>query len=328
MLKSNTGRDVGCEAGGHGDTATCRWWKTPALSLRGAILDVFSASRDACGWSSLAHRGVDARFDRPSEPSRPSSNSCCCQPGLFFDSTRRQAERAIREAAESSTPTCTRTVGTDPTRSRGRRTRRAPTWLLRKRLSSVFSYLHRWHPAPIFLGRCPTPRGGARGTLREAERSHADERQELILPPGAHFLSQPELEAELMRFRAPRGGLTIDIGEAPLNFTSVAPGLRSRSAAPRRKVRCGRSSTSSVDGRRGAPSGARRGSMGQPTGWVALLVERAFSRGPPEPLSPTPPASSIWGDQPGFVDAGERLVVLSDEDIWPTGATRGQPAAA
>ena len=201
------------------------------FSLRGDILDVFPALHEAPVRLEFFGDTIESMrsFDPETQRTIEGIQELTLLPAreLFFsEETRRQAEAAVREAAEHQH------VPTSKVRERLEQIREGIgagglegllPGFFEGGLASIFTYLRPWHPAPIVWLDEPTSQERSLGELfTDVERSYADavQRQELTLGPPAHFLSEAEIQAELTHFRvASGGGLSLELGEPPLAFT-------------------------------------------------------------------------------------------------------------
>ncbi|MDP1826897.1 MAG: transcription-repair coupling factor [Archangium sp.] len=342
------------------------------FSLRGDILDVFPALHEAPVRLEFFGDTVESMrsFDPGTQRTIESISELTLLPAreLFFsDETRRHAEAAVREAAEQQH------VPTTRVRERLEQIREGigagglegllPGFFAGG-LVPVFTYLRQWHPSPIFWFDEPNAQERARGELStDIERSYADavQRQDLTLPPAAHFLSEEELNRELSGFRsASGGGLSLDQnrGEPPLTFTFG--GTRELREAIRSHHGEEGALSPLIDKLKAWKDDSHEvvvacGTMGQADRLKRLLVERgvkpkvhaepfepAFS--PRSEAGPAERWTSRAGAQrksrqgettreagphlylgevsAGFVDAAAGLVVLSEEDIFGQRARR------
>ena len=313
------------------------------FSLRGDILDVFPALHEApvrlefFGDTVESMRSFDPATQRTIEPIRELTLLPARE--LFFsDETRRQAEAAVREAAEHQH------VPTSRVRERLEQIREGIgagglegllPGFFEGGLASLFTYLRQWHPRPIFWLDEPNAQDRTLGDLfSEIDRSYADavQRQELTLAPPAHFISEDELKTELARFQvATGGGLSLDLsGDPPLAFT--LGGTREL----REAIRVHHGEEGALEPLVDRLKAWREeslgvviacGTMGQADRLKRLLVERG--------IRPKVHAESFPGVVPekgphlylgevsqGFVDPAGALVVLSDEDIFGQRARR------
>ncbi len=313
------------------------------FSLRGDILDVFPALHDEPVRLEFFGDTIESMrsFDPDTQRTIESIDELTLLPAreLFFsEATRKQAELAVREAAEHQH------VPTSKVRERLEQIREGIAagglegllpGFFPGGLSTLFEYLRAWHPAPLFWLDEPTSQDRALEELfTDIDRSYDDSvrRSELTLPPAQHFLTPEELDLELRPYRvATGGGLSLDVGDAPLPFVFGA------TKELREAIR-------SHHGEEGAltPLLTRLeawkdeghavlvacGSMGQADRLKRLLVERKVKTvihpGPFEgKVKERAPVHLFVGEvTEGFVDGAAHLVVLSEEDLFGQRARR------
>ncbi len=314
------------------------------FSLRGDILDVFPALHDAPVRLEFFGDTVESMrsFDPDTQRTIEAIDELTLLPAreLFFsDTTRKEAERSVRAAAEQQH------VPTSKVRERLEQIREGIAagglegllpGFFAEGLSSIFEYLRGWHPAPLFWLDEPNAQDRALGELfTDIERSYDDavRRLELTLPPSRHFLSEEALEAELERFRVGTGGgLSLDVGSAPpLAFSFGATkdlreairahhGEEGALAPLLEKLSAWKEDGHSVL--------VACGTMGQADRLKRLLTERKVkSVIRPEPFDgkafdPQKVALFVGEVSAGFVDGAGHLVVLSDEDLFGQKARR------
>jgi transcription-repair coupling factor (superfamily II helicase) len=313
------------------------------FSLRGDILDVFPALHEApvrlefFGDTVESMRSFDPNTQRTIEAIKELTLLPARE--LFFsDETRRQAEAAVREAAEQQH------VPTSRVRERLEQIREGigagglegllPGFFAGG-LRPLFEYLKRWHPSPIFWFDEPNAQERALGELEtDIERSYADavQRQELTLAPGAHFLTEEELHASLAAFRsASGGGLSLDLSnDPPVAFSFGGTGdLREAIKAHHGEEGALEPLIAKLKAwkEEGHQVVVACGTLGQADRLKRLLVERGVKpKVHPEPLPAQLPEKGphlyLGEVSQGFVDGAAGLVVLSDEDIFGQRARR------
>ncbi len=313
------------------------------FSLRGDILDVFPALHEAPVRLEFFGDTVESMrsFDPTSQRTIDAIKELTLLPAreLFFsDSTRRQAEAAVREAAEQQH------VPTSRVRERLEQIREGIgvgglegllPGFFEGGLTSIFEYLKRWHPSPLIWLDEPNAQDRALSELEsDIERSYADavQRQDLTMAPPTHFLSEEEVNAGLARYRvASGGGLSLDSsGEPPVTF-SFGGTKELREAI---KVHHGEEGALEPLIERmklwredGHQIVVACGTLSQADRLKRLLTERGVkpkvhSEPLPEVIPEKGPHLYLGEVSSGFVDGAVGLVVLSDEDIFGQRARR------
>ncbi len=312
------------------------------FSLRGDILDVFPALHDAPVRLEFFGDTVESMrsFDPGSQRTIDAIRELTLLPAreLFFsEETRRQAEAAVREAAEQQH------VPTSRVRERLEQIREGIgagglegllPGFFEGGLVPVFTYLRRWHPSPLFWFDEPNAQDRALGELEsEIERSYSDavQRQDLTLAPPAHFLTEEELARALEPFRAASGGgLSLDLGEPPVAFHfGGTKELREAIRAHHGEEGALEPLLERLEAWKedGLAVAVACGTLGQADRLKRLLVERGLKpKVHPRAFPEAPPTGGphlfIGEVSQGFVDASGALVVLSDEDIFGQRARR------
>ena len=192
------------------------------FSVRGDILDVFPPLQarpvrlEFFGDSLESMRSFDPENQRT--VAKVEMMSLLPARELFLsDYTKPEAERAIRDAAERSQ------VPTSKVRERLEQVREGIVGqgleallpgFYPGGLATLFDYLPLWNERPLVWVDSPAAQDRALDELRsEVERSHAEAvmRDELTMPPEAHFLSADELNAQLKKLTVIEGGgLSLD----------------------------------------------------------------------------------------------------------------------
>ncbi|HEY0881429.1 MAG TPA: transcription-repair coupling factor, partial [Archangium sp.] len=313
------------------------------FSLRGDILDVYPALHDApvrlefFGDSIESMRSFDAQNQRTIDAVKAITLLPARE--LFFsEETRRHAEASIRDAAEQQH------VPTSRVRERLEQIKEGIgagglegllPGFFEGGLDTIFQYLSHWHAEPLFWLDEPNAIDRALGELElDQTRAYDDavSRQELTLPPAAHFVSDVELEAQLDRFRvAAGGGLSLDVGEAaPLPFSFGT------TAALREAIRSHHGEEGALEPlleklRAWKDDGlgvlVACGTMGQVDRLKRLLSERGVKAKVHADsftgeVSGAGPHLFVGQVSAGFVDTSGGLAVLSDEDIFGQRARR------
>lgn len=320
------------------------------FSLRGDILDVWAPLNDEPTRLEFFGDTVESmrRFDPVTQRTSDKLSELQLLPArelMFSEERRAQAIAAIRDLAEHQR------VPSSKVRERVEQVREGLAspgleallpGFFEGGLASVFDYLGRWHPAPLWWVDEPATAGQVLDELFvDLERSYDDarRRQELTTPPGEHFLSRDEVAARLATVRRVEGGgLSLDARpeeRAPFAFRFEA------TQALREAIR-------SHHGEEGAltplverltawheakvVAAIACGSKGQAERLERLLKERGVKvKTHPGALPPAPAglhdpkrlAHLFVGEvSAGFVDTPGKLVVLADEDIFGARARR------
>jgi transcription-repair coupling factor (superfamily II helicase) len=321
-----------------------------SFSLRGDILDVWAPLHDEPTRLEFFGDTVDSmkRFDPETQRTSDKLTELQLFPAreLFLSpDTKARAIATIRDLAEHQR------VPSSKVRERVEQVREGMATagleallpgLFEGGLATVFDYLARWSPAPLVWVDEPATQAQVLDDLfTDVERSADDaaRRQELTMPPGAHFLTRDEVEARLGRLRRLEGGgLSIEgsIHErAPLAFHFGA-------------TRELREAIRSHHGEEGAltplverltawhadrvVTAVACGSKGQAERLERLLKERGLKvktharalDDAPDGLFDAKRLAHLFPGEvsSGFVDAPGKLVVLSDEDIFGARARR------
>ncbi len=202
------------------------------FSVRGGIVDVFPPLYDKPVRLELFGDTVESMrvFDPETQRTIESVKTLSLIPArelLFTDQTRAAAEATVRAAAERVN------LPTSKVRERIEQLREGiPSvgmeallpGFFPEGLSTVFDYLSRWAKEPLFYLDDPLGLDRAREELSSAlAHSHAEAqaRDELTLPPEAHYLSPDEVAEQLARARVLEGGgLSLaDAGAPPVVFS-------------------------------------------------------------------------------------------------------------
>ncbi len=313
------------------------------FAVRGAILDV---------WSPLSEKPVRAEyfgdtieslrlFDPESQRTLGALESlllCPAREVLFDDASRLAGVEAVREAAEAVNRPSSKVRELLDAVQEGRLVFGLEALFpgfFGKKLASLFDYLVKWAPEPVFFLDDPVAIERALAAqdeelTREFAASRA--REELALEPSAHYLGQDEALGALAERRQVKSHAVHVGGEAekPIAFHHGA------SAALRQEI-------ASHHGEHGALAplvsrlGAWRdagvfaaiacGTSGQVDRLKRMLLDRELSVRahagepfPEEPLSAL--ESSVWAHlytgeiSAGFVDAPGGVALLSEEDIF------------
>ncbi len=314
------------------------------FSMRGDILDVFPPLEQNPVRLEFFGDEVESMrsFDPQSQRTQRDVSRVELFPAreLFFSAqTRAAAEKAVRDAAEVST------IPTSRVRERLEQIKEGISaaglegllpGFFERGLSTVFDYLPFWSKAaPIIWVDEPVTQERALEELHgEAERSHrgAVEREELTLPPSAHFLTPGELKQQLERFPTLEGGgLSLDAGAAqPITFhlqetRDLREAIRSHHGEEGALAPLVERLTKWRD--EGLSTVIACGSRGQVDRLKRLLDDRGVtSRAHPGPV-PKPKqlydpgifAHLFVADaSAGFVDPAGGLAVLADEEIFGT----------
>jgi transcription-repair coupling factor (superfamily II helicase) len=313
------------------------------FSLRGDILDVYPALHDAPVRLEFFGDSIESMrsFDPQNQRTIDAVKAITLLPAreLFFsEETRRNAETSIRDAAEQQH------VPTSRVRERLEQIKEGIgagglegllPGFFEGGLDTVFGYLEAWHSSPLFWLDEPNAIDRALGELElDQQRAYDDavSRQELTLPPAAHFVSDVEFETQLDRFRvAAGGGLSLDVGEsAPLAFSFGT------TAALREAIRSHHGEEGALEPLLEKLRGWKDdglgvlvacGTMGQVDRLKRLLGERGVkakvhTESFEGEVTGAGPHLFVGEVSAGFIDAAGGLAVLSDEDIFGQRARR------
>lgn len=312
------------------------------FAVRGAILDV---------WSPLSERPVRAEyfgdtietlrlFDPESQRTAGALESlllCPAREVLFDEASRAAGVEAVREAADAVNRPSSKVRELIDAVQAGRLVYGVEALFpgfFGKKLATVFDYLAKWTKEPVFFVDDPVSIERAlQAQDEELEREFAASRarEELSMEPGAHYLSQGEVEAALGERRQVKSHAVFVGGEGERAIAF----RHSPTAALRQEI-------ASHHGEHGAlaPLVARLGSWrdagvfaaiacgtsGQVDRLKRLLLDRELmvrahaESFPPEPARAFEP--SVWahlyaGDiSAGFVDQPCGVALLSEEDIF------------
>lgn len=320
------------------------------FSLRGDILDVWAPLHDEPTRLEFFGDTVEAmrRFDPETQRTSDKLSALQLFPAreLYLSpETRAQAITSIRDLAEHQR------VPSSKVRERVEQVREGVLsagleallpGFFEGGLATVFDYLALGKAAPLVWVDEPASQAQVLDDLFvDLERSYEDatRRQELTMPPGAHFLTRDEVRARLARFtRVEGGGLTIDEraeDRAPVAFHFA--GTRELREAIRSHHGEEGALTPLLERftawhAAGVVTAVACGSRGQAERLERLLKERdvkvkTHARGlvdDPSALFDKKRLAHLFIGHvsAGFVDAPGKLAVLSDEDIFGARARR------